>query len=92
MKNIHMQSALPNFCWDRNLNADQISTQLRNASGFEWVRIAAWIIREAAFSDIWKFLNPNEVSDHMNELAPFLGRRKDLMEYILGEWHELGKI
>ncbi len=87
-----MQSSLPNFCWDRNLNADQIHAQLRESSGFEWVRIASWIIREASFSDIWTYLTPAIIRDNMDELAPYLGRRRELVKYILGEWHELGKI
>ena len=87
-----MKPNVPDFCWDRDLSAEQIRRQLHDASDFEWIRIASWIIREAAFSDIWLFLNPGEVSRHMNELAPYLGRRRNLLEYIIGAWRELGRI
>jgi hypothetical protein len=82
----------PDFCWDRKLTAGAIKAQLAAADGPEWVRIASWILREAAFADVWTFLKPTEVSDRLDELTPFLGRRKDFWKYIIGAWHELGKI
>jgi len=69
-----------------------VRTQLRAAAGFEWVRLASWILREAAFRDVWYFLTPAEVRDHLAELAPFLHRKRAFWEYIIGAWHELGRI
>jgi hypothetical protein len=85
-------SAIPYFAWDRSLTVGQIKDQLRSLDGFEWNRLAAWILREAAFPDVWQFLTPREVSDHLTELEPFLGRRKDFWKYIIRTWHELGKL
>lgn len=85
-------NAVPNFCWDRKLTAGQIREQLRNSTGFEWVRLASWILREAAFADVWSFLSPAEVGDHLAELLPFLGRRRAFWNYLMGAWHELGRI
>jgi hypothetical protein len=53
---------------------------------------AAWIMREAAFDDVWQFLKPREVSDHWNALEPLLGRKKDFWRYIIDVWYELGKL
>ncbi len=82
---------VPYFCWDRKLTAGQIRTQLQDATDFEWVRLASWILREAAFRDVWSFLKPTEVRDHLPELVPFLRGKKDFWEYIIGTWHEMGK-
>jgi len=91
MHNINNET-VPNFCWDRNLTVGQIRAQLRGASGFQWVQIASWILREAALTDVWTFLSPQEIQTHLSELDPFLGRRREFWKYILGAWHELGRI
>ena len=83
---------VPYFCWDRNLTAGQIRSQLRHATGTEWVRLASWILREAAVADVWAFLTPREVKDHLDELAPFLHKRREFWQYLIGTWHELGRI
>jgi len=83
---------VPNFCWDRKLTVGQIRAQLHAASGFQWVQLAAWILREAATQDVWAFLSPPEIQTHLGELDPFLGRRREFWKYILGAWHELGRI
>ncbi len=43
---------IPCFCWDRRLTVAEIKARLRAASGFECVRLAPWIRREAAFEDV----------------------------------------
>ena len=83
---------VPYFCWDRNLTVDQIRSQLRSAVGSDWVRLASWILREAAPADVWAFLTPADVNKRWNELAPFLYRRKEFWEYLLGAWRELGRV
>lgn len=84
--------AIPYFSWDRRLTVRQITDLLRTKSGVEQYRLAAWIMREAVFDDVWKFLQPRWVRDHFDELAPLLGRKREFWKYILGMWHELGKL
>ena len=83
---------VPYFCWDRKLTAGQIRAQLRTAVGLDWVRLASWLMREAAIADVWAFLTPAEVKARFHELAPFLHRRRGFWEYLIGTWHELGRI
>jgi hypothetical protein len=85
-------ASMPDFCWDRRLTVGQIRDQLREATGPAWVRLAAWIMREAAFAEVWQFLTPQQVRDHLDQLAPFLGRRRDFWRFIIQEWHDLGKL
>jgi hypothetical protein len=82
----------PYFCWDRNLTAGQIRSQLRTTTGPEWIRLASWIMREAAVADVWEFLSPRDVKEHLDELTPFLYKRKDFWHYLIGAWHELGRV
>ncbi len=86
------EDEVPYFCWDRPWNAAEVRRRLADAKGVERDRLMAWIMREAAFSDVWYFLRPKEVYDAFPRLEPFLGRWRDFWKYILSTWHELGKI
>jgi hypothetical protein len=83
---------IPYFSWDRPLTVREIKEQLRSLSGFQRDRIMAWILREAAFADVWQFLSPEEVSARLPDIEPLLGRKRDFWKYIIREWHELGKL
>jgi hypothetical protein len=83
---------IPYFSWDRAITNGDIVHQLSSFSGFERTRLVAWIMREARFPDVWKFMTPKDVSEHFTELYPLLGRRKEFWKYTMDTWHELGKI
>jgi hypothetical protein len=83
---------IPYFSWDRRWTVAEIRRRLASESGASWGRIVAWILREAAFADVWQFLQPREVWERLDELEPFLGRKRGFWKYILGTWHELGRI
>ncbi|HET6384325.1 MAG TPA: hypothetical protein VFJ58_13105 [Armatimonadota bacterium] len=75
---------VPYFCWGRQLTVGDIRAQLRHATGPDWVRLASWILREAAVADVWAFLNPQEVKDLLDDLAPFLDKRREFWHYLIG--------
>jgi hypothetical protein len=83
---------IPYFCWDRKLTEKEIKNQLKNLAGAERDNLVAWILREAAFKDVWRFLTPKEVFECLPRLQYSLGRWKDFWSYITNTWHELGKI
>ena len=83
---------IPYFCWDRPLSVDDIKRKLKEGPSREWVQMTSLIMREAKFEDVWHFLSPLEVQARLNELLPFLGRKKHFWQYILRRWNELGII
>jgi hypothetical protein len=83
---------VPYFCWDRNLTEQEIKDQLKTLKGLERDRLIAWILREAAFKNVWTFLTPQEVFNSLPGIQHWLGRWGDFWNYITKEWHELGKI
>lgn len=83
---------IPYFSWDRALTVAQIKADLQVQTGRQWSQLAAWIMREAAFADVWEFLHPRQVWERFSEIEPWLGRRRDFWRYIFGVWHELGTI
>jgi hypothetical protein len=83
---------IPYFCWDRPLTVGEIKQKLRTTSGTEHERLVAWILREAAFDDVWQFVSPSEVSAVLPHIEPFLGRKREFWNYIIREWHALEKL
>ena len=84
-------TAIPYFAWDRHLTVGAIKAIIKFDNGYEWNRTVSWIMREAAFADVWQFLDPCKVRDNFAELEPLLGRKKVFWQYIMGKWNELGK-
>ena len=82
----------PSFCWDRPWTAGTIREKLRTTEGFQRDQLVAWIMREATFDEVWSFLTPREVDECLPRIERFLGRRKGYWPYIIGAWHELGKL
>jgi hypothetical protein len=56
-------SAYLDFAWDRLETADSLRERLRMSCREEWLRLAAWILREVRVEEIWKFLTLKEVAD-----------------------------
>jgi hypothetical protein len=83
---------IPYFSWDRRWTVAEIRQRLASRSGAAWNRIAAWVLREAAFADVWQFLTPRQVWERLGDLEPLLGRKREFWKYILGTWRELGKV
>ena len=80
------------FAWDRPESAASLRAKLADAAPTEWTRIAAWIMREARVEEVWRFLTLPQIDRAFPELAPLLGRRRPLWEYLLRAARELGRL
>jgi len=49
-------------------------------------------MREARFADVWEFLSPQTVYKRLPDLKRKLQPAAPFWEYILGTWHELGRV
>jgi hypothetical protein len=89
-------NVLPNdnlyFAWDRDETAESLREKLEAEPSPEWLRTAAWLMREARTDEVWQYLTLRQVADSFSELRPLLGRRRQLWEYLLRTAHELGRI
>jgi hypothetical protein len=83
---------IPYFCWDRPWSVAEIHRRLDSASPDEWIRLAAWIMREAKFQDVWEFLSPRAVFARFSDLKRHLNPTAEFWDYILRTWHELGRV
>lgn len=80
------------FAWDRPESEASLRAKLAAAAPAEWARTAAWIMREARVDEVWHFLTLPEVAAAFPQLAPMLGRRRPLWEYLLRTARELGRL
>lgn len=92
-----MSSALPSddsldFAWDRPETAASLRVRLGSATATEWLRTAAWLMREARVEQVWQFLTLRQVAEHFPQLSPMLGHRRPVWEHLLRAAHELGRI
>ena len=80
------------FAWDRPETADSLRERLRKSSRSEWLRLAAWILREARVEEVWQFLTLREVADAFPHLCGKLGHRRSVWEHLLRAAHEVGRL
>jgi hypothetical protein len=92
MNTTHLPSNNLDFAWDRPETEDSLRAKLAGEPTAEWLRTAAWLMREANVSQVWTFLTLRQVSNNIQELSPFLGRKKALWNYLIQTAHELGRI
>jgi len=83
---------IPYICWDRRWTVGEIRRRLQVQDNGERFRVMAWLMRELKTSEVWSFVTPSVVYANFSEIKPWLGSSKGFWEYILGTWHELGKI
>jgi len=83
---------IPYICWDRQWTVGEIRRRLQAQETGERFRVMAWLMRELKTSEVWSFLTPDAVYANFSEIKPWLGSSRSFWEYILGTWHELGKI
>jgi hypothetical protein len=80
------------FAWDRPETTQSLRHRLATTSGAEWLRTAAWLMREARVEQVWQFLTLRQVADHFPQLSPMLGKRRPVWEHLLRAAHELGRL
>lgn len=85
-------NVVPYFAWDRNWTVGQIKQRLRVSGEYERSACISWILREAAFEDVWQFLTPQLVHESLPRISNNLGRKKAFWTYIIRTWRELGKL
>jgi hypothetical protein len=83
---------IPYICWDRHWTAGEIRRRLADQDTGERFRVLAWLMRELKPSEVWYFVSPSVMYAHFDAVKPWLGASKNFWEYLLGTWHELGKI
>jgi len=83
---------IPYICWDRHWTIADIRDRLRSAQGVERHRLMAWLMRELKTSEVWFFLEPEDIRREFDGISRWLGPARPLWTHLLRTWHELGKL
>ncbi len=83
---------VPYICWDRQWTVADIRHRLASTQGVERCRLMAWLMRELKTPEVWFFLKPADVQRDFEGISRWLGPARPLWTYLLGTWHELGKL
>lgn len=86
------ESQVPVFCYDRPWTVAVIREKLKQATGAERDRLIAWILREAPYKEVWRYVTPEDVAECLPRVESQLGRWREFWKYTIGMWRELGKI
>ena len=82
----------PSFCWDRDLTTSSIRNMVADTTHPQHTSTFAWVLRESPMDELWNFCTPQQVDREFGSLEKHLGRRREMLRYILRTWHELGKL
>lgn len=84
-------SSIPYFLWDEPMTVEELKARLSSPTD-EKYRLLGKIMREARDTDVWHFTTPREVVDNWNEIARYLGRRRDFWHFLITFWEKEGLI
>jgi hypothetical protein len=82
---------VPYFMWDYRYTVGQIKEILANGLESERIWLMAKIMRDARYSDVWKFMSLRDFLNYRERLMRGrLGREKGFWQFMYAKWVELG--
>lgn len=83
--------ARPYFTWDAPIANAEIRRALATGNDEEKLHWIARILREARYDDVWAYVSlRGDVIPNWERVAPRLGRRRAMWEFMLERWRTLG--
>lgn len=90
---ISRDDVIPYFMWDYQYTVGQIKEMLANGPESRRLWLIAKIMRDARYSDVWKFISLQDFLEHRERLMQGrLGRKKAFWEFIHSRWIKYGII
>lgn len=82
----------PWFLWDVDVTEDELRQRLLDPDPKIRAQWQGVILREATFSETWRYVSLAEVVRDWEHIQRHLGRRRAFWEWILRGWREDGLI
>jgi hypothetical protein len=80
----------PYFAWDLDVTEAEIRQKLRCADSDARAQWQGWIMAEARYDDVWRFVSLAEILCDWQHIRLHLGRKRAFWEFLLGGWRDLG--
>jgi hypothetical protein len=83
---------VPYFMWDYQYTVGQIKEMLAKGPEFQRIWLMAKIMRDARYSDVWKFMTLQDFLKYRERLMPKLGWEKGFWQFMYSQWLKHGII
>lgn len=87
---ISQDDAIPYFMWDYRYSVGQIKSTLAQGGEAQRIWLMAKIMRDARYSDVWKFISLQDFLKYRERVMPRLGREKAFWEFLYSRWLKQG--
>jgi hypothetical protein len=82
---------VPYFMWVYRYTVGQIKEMLAHGTDSERIWLIAKIMRDARYSDVWKFITLQDFLNYRERLMRGrLGLQKDFWQFMYSQWIKLG--
>ncbi len=82
----------PYFLWDVDVTEDQLREKLRSGDPDARAQWQGWVMAEARYDDVWKYLTLEDVLRDWPHIQRHLGRMRGYWEFLLDGWRRQGLI
>lgn len=89
---VSRDDAIPYFMWDYGYSVGQIRSMLAESNEAQRIWLMAKIMRDARYSDVWKFISLQDFLKYRDRLMSKLGREKSFWEFLYSRWIKQGII
>lgn len=79
-------SDIPYFMWDERVSEAQLREELAHGTPARRIELMAKIMRDARVADVWRYLRPEDIVAHRDELFARLGWHKPLWVFLCNGW------
>lgn len=78
--------------WDYRLTVGQLKEILASGNDSQRIWLMAKIMRDARYTDVWKFMSLKDFLTHREHLMPKLGRHRGFWQFLYSRWIKYGII
>ena len=82
----------PYFAWDVNVTEAELHEKLRSPDADARAQWQGWIMAEARYPDVWRYLSLDEILRDWPHIRLHLGRKRAFWEFLLDGWRRQGLI
>jgi len=83
----------PFFLWSEDISQDEFISMLKGEKGEYLMHLyMGRLLREGRLSDVWRYLDVQDILRHWQGIRPHLGGRRLFWDYLLNTWSAHGLI
>lgn len=82
----------PSFLWDRSIPVERFRAVVNDPTDPRHDAWLALLLRESRPGAVWDWTTPAHVAEHLERIAPRLGRQRAFWLWLFEGWRELGLV